>query len=154
MTSASQSRRHTAHHPAHVVEAHEDEAHDAPAAPPQEAEHTLHLKAPHGTEEANYGKDRYRVDNDQLVEVPTPEAASGLLDRGGFTVEPAGKPPPSGDTVALEHPEGADSVSWGGQTYAAQGNQGIVVPVEGAVDLGWHGFVVKTAAAEQQPAGD
>jgi hypothetical protein len=142
MTSA-QSRRHAAQHPAHVVEAHEDEAHEAPPAPTQEPEHTLHLRAPHGTDEANYGGQRYRVDNDHVVDVP-PEAAPGLLVRGGFVVErTAPSAELSGDTVKLEHPDGGESVSWGGQIYEAGDQGGITVPIEAANDLGWHGFVVR-----------
>jgi hypothetical protein len=41
------------------------------------------LKAPPGTDEANFGEERFRVDNDGMINVPE-EAVAGLVAQGGF----------------------------------------------------------------------
>jgi hypothetical protein len=45
----------------------------------------IKLRAPRGTDECNYGTERYRVDNDGCVVVPV-EAARHLVGAAGFVI--------------------------------------------------------------------
>lgn len=102
------------------------------------------LKAQPGTDEANYGGSRFRVDNDGFVEVPD-EAAPSLIDRGGF-VDAADAPVNMGEAATspvcrMLAPENAGPVSWAGQVYEiAEGL--VLVPPAASVDLAAHGFVL------------
>jgi hypothetical protein len=55
------------------------------------AEDLIELIAPHGTDEANHGTERYRVDNNGRIRVPR-EAAFHLI-RAGFKIVPLPDPP-------------------------------------------------------------
>jgi hypothetical protein len=68
----------------------------------------IELVAPGGTDEANHGTERYRVDNSGRVRVPR-EAAFYLIKHAGFRTAPpasagAGLPPPP-DPVPAPTPE-------------------------------------------------
>jgi hypothetical protein len=60
----------------------------------------IELIAPYGTDEANHGTERYRVDNNGLIRVPR-EAAFHLI-RAGF------KPVPAAPDLPLFSPAPAD----------------------------------------------
>ena len=49
--------------------------------------------------------------------------------------------PPSAGEALLAAPEGATSVSWGGETYEVSDGQ-VLVPVDAISDLLSHGFTV------------
>jgi hypothetical protein len=61
----------------------------------------IELIAPYGTDEANHGTERYRVDNSGRLRVPR-EAAFHLI-RAGFKVipPPAPDPPPEPPPMAI-----------------------------------------------------
>ena len=104
----------------------------------------VRLLAPEGTDEANFGEERFRVDNDGYALVPT-EAVDALIATGGFTHpepddEEAGPTAPEG-SVLLYHPEGL-GCSFGGVSYEPDDNGAVSVPAHAAKDLVTHGFTV------------
>lgn len=104
----------------------------------------VRLIAPPGTDECNYGTERYPVHDDGTVMVPE-EAVSSLVGVGGFArVRDAAGDDRSGETVPVRGPAGCDAVSWSGVTYALDGQGLFRVPVEAACDLVAHGFAVAT----------
>lgn len=93
---------------------------------------TTKLKAPAGTDEANFGTERFRVDNDGTIEVPD-EAVGPLLELGGFVeVLP---PPVIPDGHALVKHSDPDA-SCGGERFG----DGFLVPVHMVEALKSHGF--------------
>lgn len=112
------------------------------------------LLAPAGTDEANHGTVRYRVDSDGLMRVP-PEAVFFLISTGGFAVAkttpgpiPASQPdeaPLGGGMVRLHH-EDAAGCSYGGREYSGDEKGDVLVPAEAASDLLAHGFVPAVSA--------
>ena len=104
----------------------------------------IKLHAPPGTDEANFGTERYRVDNDGTVYVPE-EAAADLIASGGFYADPEPVELPEG-MVRLTGPEGA-SCSWGGQSFSAGEDGALVVPVGAVAALASHGFSLPTETA-------
>jgi hypothetical protein len=67
------------------------------------ADDLIELVAPSGTDEANHGTERYRVDNSGRVRVPR-EAAFYLIRYGGFVPAPAPDPAPQGAFSLPEPP--------------------------------------------------
>jgi len=100
----------------------------------------VRLKAPEGADEANYGEERFRVDNDGTVLVPQ-AAVADLVAVGGFSLIP--EAPPEGPT-----PEGMIKVSngsgggcsFGGVAYAPDADGNITVPAHAVAVLTAHGF--------------
>ena len=68
-------------------------------------EDMIELVAPGGTDEANHGTERYRVDNPGRVRVPR-EAAFHLI-RAGFVPVPADPPPDPAPSDPPQAPQGA-----------------------------------------------
>jgi hypothetical protein len=109
------------------------------------------LRAPKGTDEANFGQTAFKVGDDGTVEVPD-EAVGSLTSVGGFSEiqEPAPvvDHDPS-DGAKLKAPEGATSCSWGGQTFDVDENGTVKVPQEAVGDMIGHGFeVIEKIVAE------
>lgn len=112
---------------------------------------TKRLKAPAGTDEANFGTEKYRVDNDGTV-VVSDEAAGPLLERGGFTlVSDDAASPPSSSFAKVSHPDNA-SCSYGGVTYEPDENGHLTVPLGAVGELASFGFTLIEIAQEQAPA--
>ncbi len=101
---------------------------------------TRKLRAPPGTDEANFAGERFRVDNDGTIDVPD-AAAPELLKIGGF-VEVKEIPPLTDGSVRMMGPDGATSVSWGGQSFAAVKEGVFDVPLASVHELASHGFVL------------
>jgi hypothetical protein len=98
------------------------------------------LTAPPGTDEANFGTERLRVDNDGTVSVPE-EAVPGLTHVGGFTdADPEPTPVPAG-YVLMAHPEGA-ACALGGESFTPDERGHVVVPGLMVEHLRAHGFDV------------
>jgi hypothetical protein len=106
---------------------------------------TRKLRAPVGTDEANYGENRYRVDNDGIVEVPD-AAAQPLMDVGGFVAvdQPSlVSPEIFTDPVAkLKAPEGATTCSWSGDVFDVDSTGHVHVPAAAVGALVDHGFTL------------
>lgn len=103
------------------------------------------LRAPVGTDEANYGQTRYRVNNDGVVDVPD-DAASALMDVGGFVAIDA---PVSvdadvfADPVAkLKAPEGATCCTWDAVVFDVDREGFVYVPPSAVGALAAHGYVL------------
>ena len=69
------------------------------------ADDLIELIVPHGTDEANHGTERYRVDNNGRIRVPR-EAAFHFI-RAGFRPVPAEPPPPPLPPKPPPAPKGA-----------------------------------------------
>lgn len=93
-----------------------------------------HLKAPPGTDEANFGEERFRVDNDGMVDVPE-EAVAGLVGQGGFLEIPEEEPgvPVGFGKVRHDDPE----ASCNGEK---QEDGSFLVAIESVNELLAHGF--------------
>ncbi len=105
------------------------------------------LKAPKGTDEVNVGTESYRVDNDQIVEVPE-EAVAPLLERGGFTEVDAEPDVPEG-FVLVGHPDPHASCGQGEKC-----GDFFKVPAAIASELIGHGFYpveLKTTTVPPSP---
>jgi hypothetical protein len=101
------------------------------------------LKATKGTDEVNYGTERYPVEHGE-VDVPQ-EAVADLVKTGGFV--PADEPAVEADTipaadvrVALKHPSGPTGASVDGESFVPDENGVIHVPPSAVVALLDHGF--------------
>jgi hypothetical protein len=109
----------------------------------QKKEELVKLKAPDGTDEANFGEQRFRVDNDGTILVPK-DAAEYFLGVGGFELVKDKSDAPADEVpeghVLLMHPESVGA-SWGGKSYEPDDNGAITVPAAAAKDLAHHGFV-------------
>jgi hypothetical protein len=109
------------------------------------------LRAPKGTDEANYGQTAFKVQDDGTVDVPD-EAVASLVGVGGFSevpTEPAPVDMNPSDGATLKAPEGATSCSWGGQTFDVAEDGTVDVPHESVGDLIGHGFqVIEKIVAE------
>lgn len=105
----------------------------------------IRLKASAGTDEANQGTRRFRVDpNTQEVEVDA-DAAPALIERGGFEpVEKLALPTPRG-FVRVRHSDPDAQLSWGGETYDQDPDGSFLVPGAAAKYLSAHGFVADEA---------
>ena len=103
---------------------------------------TLKLRAPPGTDEANYGTERYRVDNSGEVEMPD-DAVEGLLAVGGFvpSTPASGQFVSVGDLLYANPNDPSASFSWGGVSYTADTNGNIAAPAEIGAQLASHGFL-------------
>jgi hypothetical protein len=117
----------------------------------KEAVMARRLRAPKGTDEANYGQTAFKVQDDGTVDVPD-EAVASLVGVGGFSevTEPApAVDSDPADGATLKAPEGATSCSWGGQTFDVDENGTVKVPHESVGDLIGHGFeVIEKIVAE------
>jgi hypothetical protein len=102
---------------------------------------TRRLRAPAGADEANYGTERFRVDNSGVVEVPE-EAVESLLHTGGFA-EIEDEPPVPAGLIYLAHPEGV-GCSFGGVSYEPDDKGRVTVPIVAVSALGAHGFAIPT----------
>ena len=96
------------------------------------------LKAPAGADEANFGTERFRVDNDGDVDVPE-AAVEDLVHTGGFTVVKDDPKPVSAGMIKVSHPDGV-GCSFGGVTYDADAKGVVAVPAEAVSALAAHGF--------------
>jgi hypothetical protein len=98
------------------------------------------LKVQKGTDEVNFGGDRYPVNpNDQTVTVPY-EAARPLLDRGGAYLAEPDTPDLPQIEVRMRHADPGASFSIGGRTYQADSDGIVAVPFAMATALAAHGF--------------
>jgi hypothetical protein len=98
------------------------------------------LRVQPGTDEVNFGGDRYAVNPyDQTVTVPY-EAARPLLDRGGARLAEPDTPAVPDIEVRMRHPDAGASVSIGGRTYQAGEDGTVTVPFAMAAALTAHGF--------------
>lgn len=105
------------------------------------------LKITQGTDEANDGVQRYRVDPDGFVTVPA-DVADRLLSGGGFVdVTDPPEPIPAG-MVRIAHPNGS-SCSWEGVTYAPDDKGFVTVPAAAVEDMAAHGFSPVGETVEQ-----
>jgi hypothetical protein len=109
---------------------------------------TRRLRAPAGADEANYGTERFRVDNDGTVTVPE-EAVESLTHTGGFAEIEEEEPVPAG-LIYLAHPDGV-GCSFGGVSYAPDDKGRVTVPIVAVTALAAHGFVVP---ADPAPPAD
>ncbi len=109
----------------------------------------LRLRATQGQDEANFGTELFRVNNDHTVEVPV-EAVDALTSVGGFELIPERATPPAG-MVHMAHPQGV-GCSWGGVTYEPDADGIVTVPAAAGADLASHGFGAAPAVAEQAVA--
>jgi len=98
------------------------------------------------SDEANYGTTKYRVGNSGNIEVPV-EAAESLIRIGGYVEEKDPVPPPDGSVAVIGEP--GSSVSWGGESYTADGDGHVTVPLAALADVEAHGF---TIPPEEAPA--
>ena len=107
------------------------------------AKTTLHLKAPPGTDEANFGQTRYRVNNDGTVEVPA-EAAPALLDKGGFVANDDTPAPvlPANHVHVRHVSDPTARAGWGGLEFVPDKHGLLHVPVEALEGLLAHGFIL------------
>jgi hypothetical protein len=105
---------------------------------------TKTLLVTQGSDEANDGTSRYRVETDGTVRVPA-DVAERLMLGGGF-IEVVGEaaPAPSG-WAKLRNADGT-GCSWGGISYHPDAVGGVTVPSAAVADLASHGF---TAADDQ-----
>ncbi len=98
------------------------------------------LKVQPGTDEVNFGGDRYAVNpNDQTAIVPY-QAARPLLDRGGAYLAEPDTPDLPQIEVRMRHADPGASVSIGGRTYQADSDGVVAVPFALATALTAHGF--------------
>lgn len=99
---------------------------------------TKKLRAPAGTDEANFGAERFRVDNDGTVNVPD-EAVESLTGVGGFTADAEVTPVPDG-MVRMQHAHPGASCTIATQSFTADEAGILAVPLAAAADLLAHGF--------------
>jgi hypothetical protein len=101
----------------------------------------VRLKSNQGSDEANFGSNRYRVANDGTVMVDA-EAVEPLVAIGGFSrVDPV--PPVEvahGDVRVRNDRDPTGSLSWNGTSYEPDAAGIIVVPIESLTDISPHGF--------------
>jgi hypothetical protein len=101
------------------------------------AKTTTKLKVQAGTDEVNFGETRFPVDLNHEVDVPD-DAVAGLIATGGCTVVADPIVLPDG-LVQVRGPEGATSISWGGDVH--ESTDGLfMVPAGSVSDLMAHGF--------------
>jgi hypothetical protein len=105
------------------------------------------LTAPLGTDEANFGTERLRVDNDGTVDVPE-EAVDSLVHMGGFIRDPAAHQAHDDGTVPMRHPEGI-GCSVGGVECAPDANGVVMVPSGAVASLAAHGFMAVDAPSQE-----
>jgi hypothetical protein len=100
----------------------------------------IKLKVQKGTDEVNFGGERYPVNPlDWSVTVPY-QAAGPLLDRGGaYVAEPEVTPAPDIE-VRMRHADPGASVSTGGRRFTADSDGAVTVPFAMATALAAHGF--------------
>jgi hypothetical protein len=110
---------------------------------------TVRLHAPPGTDEANFGTTKYRVNNDGTIDVPE-AAAEALLDRGGFAPDDEPDAPSAGMVPVQHATDPKATVSWGAVTYAPDENGILQVPAEAVADLGPHGFSGVEAKTDEE----
>ena len=101
---------------------------------------TLKLKAPPGTDEANFGTERFRVDNSGEIDVPA-DAAEPLLNVGGFVMHTDPTSSASVGDIYYRNPtDPTAGFSCGGVSYSAGADGTFTAPAELAVELVSHGF--------------
>ncbi len=98
----------------------------------------VRLRAQFGSDEANFGTERYRVDNDGTVLVSV-DAAPSLLHNGGFTMADDPRPAVPAGMVMLVHPLNI-GCSYGGLSYEPDGEGCVLVPAGATEQLAAHGF--------------
>lgn len=96
------------------------------------------IKASPGTDEANFGTDRFPVPADGIIDVSN-EAAEALVHDGGFTRVVDAVPVPDG-LVRVQGVPGS-GCSIGGASYEADDEGFVDVPAYAVADLAAHGFV-------------
>lgn len=108
------------------------------------------LRAPPGTDEANFGTMRYPVKSDGSIWVPA-ATAEVLLKVGGFTLydAPDEVPLPMGAVEMRGDPFAG--ASWRGESYTADADGLIVVPEAAVAILESHGFTV-SRIGDAEPA--
>lgn len=97
------------------------------------------LRAVFGQDEANHGTERYLVDKDGLVRVPS-EALGPLITVGGFVLANSGADPISAGSLKLHHDDAA-RCSHAGREYLSDPDGNVLVPAEATCELLAHGFV-------------
>ena len=111
------------------------------------------LKAPIGADGANIGTKLFPLDADGNVTVPD-DAAQTLVGVGGFEILIDIPEAPEGFTI-LQSTIGAQSCSFGNESYSTDENGYVSVPTSMVADLMSHGFVVPRvteAVAVAEPA--
>jgi len=112
---------------------------DAPAPEAARADALVTLQAPAGTDEANFGEERFTVSSEGTIEVPA-AAVDPLVEKGGF-VEVDAAPAPASGVVKMCHPEKI-GCSFRGTEYKPDADGNVEVPQRAVVELEAHGFVV------------
>ena len=97
------------------------------------------LRAPKGTDEANFGTHLYRVDNDGTVDVPD-DAVPYLTSVGAFETIDEPSEIPHG-SVRMLSTKGPMSVSVAGQSFNTGDDLIVVVPLAFASEMLAHGLV-------------
>lgn len=96
------------------------------------------LRITQGTDEANDGTQRFRVDPDGMLTVPA-DVADRLLQGGGF-IEVVGDAPAAPQGMVRVRNPSSSGCSWGGFSYEADEDGVVTVPVVAEPDLAAHGF--------------
>jgi hypothetical protein len=100
----------------------------------------IKLKVQKGTDEVNFGGERYPV-NPLDWSVTVPAAAAGpLIDRGGAYLAEPDTPAVPDIVVRMQHTDPGASFSIGGRTYQADSDGIVAVPFAMATALAAHGF--------------
>jgi hypothetical protein len=102
----------------------------------------IRLFSNQGSDECNYGSQRYRVSNAGIVEVDA-EAVGPLLAVGGFSLAEE-VPPVAVDhgTIRVMHvSDPTATCSFAGVSYIPTEDGSVTVPMEAVPHLAWHGFV-------------
>jgi len=101
----------------------------------------VRLIAPKGTDECNYGSERYRVNNAGIVEVDA-AAVGPLVAIGGFGLaDPVPPVAVAHGTVELVHrSDPAAEATFAGVTYIPDENGVLTVPLEAVEVLKAHAF--------------
>ena len=98
------------------------------------------LKAPAGADGANIGTKLFPLDADGNVTVPD-EDVQTLVGVGGFEIVGDVSDAPEGHTV-MQSLSGAQSCSFGGNSYSTDDKGFVTVPTSMVGDLLSHGFIV------------
>jgi hypothetical protein len=102
--------------------------------------HKVRLHATQESDEANFGANRYRVDNNGDVDVDE-EAVEALVAKGGFILDPA--PPvevPHGNIRVQHVSDPAAMCAHRGMEFALESDGSVIVPIEAVEHLRAHGF--------------
>lgn len=107
------------------------------------------LKAPAGADGANIGTKLFPLDSDGNITVPDEDVPS-LVGVGGFELVADAPVVPEGHTV-MQSLNGAQSCSFGADSYSTDEHGLVTVPNSMVVELLSHGFVVAPPAPLPAP---